>query len=376
MRPLRIPHFLRPPWPKGDRHRSDNRRPHGRLPISARDDGTVHERAAALARALLAMVRGMGRGGREVGGPWPGVILSRELGEGLEPGEIRPYAPPDDVRRVDWRVTARLGEVYFRESVAERELPVVLALLRSPGLLGGRGGVKGVRAAEITAFLAALATAERLRMGLLVVGAREQPGRFCLRRGTRQLLRVLETLLEETAAWGPPLGPEPDSPPLLDCFRRGVRERSRLFLVADMLVGREAPRGWAREVGMLARRHRLTVIRVGDSLEGRLPSGTRTIFWDPSQERVQVVGGLWGGGGSWEEKRRFEGGTLGLLRDDLLREAAKVAGELRRWGVEVWDLDVQRPLLDQLLPRLCGGPPAADPAGWSRGGRRRHRAGS
>ncbi len=346
--------FLRPPPPSGERPPHRPPRLRSRRADGGKDEAAAKE-AAALGALLLATVKSLGRGEGDSGGPWPGAAPSRELGEGLEPGGIRPYTAGDDARRIDWRVTARRGEVYLREFVAEREWPVVLALLWSPGLWGGRGGVKGIRACEIVAFLAALATAERCRMGLLLGDGSRLPGPLSLGRGNRQFLRVLETLLEETARWRPTPGLPHEPVRVLESFRRALRERSRVFLVGDMLMGREDPRGWAQEVGTLAGRHRLTVIRVGDPGEGWLPEGTRVLFWDPSQGRVGSAEGFSGGGGSQEAGGEAAGDAPDSLPHALRREAGRVREELRRRGVEVWDVDVQRPLVGQLLPRLSGG---------------------
>ncbi|MCY3731458.1 MAG: DUF58 domain-containing protein, partial [Rhodospirillaceae bacterium] len=103
-----------------------------------------------------------------------GGHLSRFKGRGVEFDESRPYEPGDDLRHMDWRVTARTGKPHTKVFREERDRPVILWLdLRRPMLFATRGAYKAVRAAQTAALVAWSAVANGDRLGGLVFSERE-----------------------------------------------------------------------------------------------------------------------------------------------------------------------------------------------------------
>ncbi|HET6612097.1 MAG TPA: DUF58 domain-containing protein [Kofleriaceae bacterium] len=109
------------------------------------------------------------RTGRQVADVMAGAYLSVFKGRGMEFEEVRPYVPGDDVRTIDWNVTARTGEPHIKRYVEERELTVLLVVDISPSLdFGSRGRSKREAAVELAALIALSATFSHDKVGLLL----------------------------------------------------------------------------------------------------------------------------------------------------------------------------------------------------------------
>ena len=190
-----------------------------------------------------------------------GAYLSAFHGAGQTPADVRPYEPGDDVRAIDWNVTARLGQPYLKRHVAERELSLLLIVDISGSMeFGSRGpGKRGV-AADLAAVLAFAALAHGDRVGLILVSDRIEhavPPRKGLRHGQR-LLRDL--LYFRAARRGTDLGAA------MDRARRGQRRRAIVVLISDFADDVDPT-----PLRRLGRRHDLVAIRVRDPLEAALP---------------------------------------------------------------------------------------------------------
>ena len=116
-------------------------------------------------------------------------------GQGMEFAEVREYQPGDDVRAIDWNVTARMGHPYVKRYIEERELTVLLAVdLSGSKQFGTRGRFKAELAAEIAAVLALSAVRNNDRVGLLVFTDRIE--HFVpARKGRRHVLRLIRDVL-------------------------------------------------------------------------------------------------------------------------------------------------------------------------------------
>ena len=183
-------------------------------------------------------------------------------GSGIEFAEAREYVPGDDVRRIDWNVTARMGTPWVKEFVEERDLSVISVVDRSPSMLAatperGRLGA----AAELVALLGFSAAYNNDRTGLLTfsdgVDAYVDP-----RRGTRHVLRqVRDVLLADIAP-----GRGTAMAPALDHLARVLRRRSVVFVISDFFTS-----GYAQSLQTLARRHDVIAVTLIDPLDLELP---------------------------------------------------------------------------------------------------------
>jgi uncharacterized protein (DUF58 family) len=183
-------------------------------------------------------------------------------GRGMEFDEVREYQPGDDVRTIDWNVTARTGRPFVKRFREERELTVLLLVdLSASGRLGSKGRSKNELAAEICALLALAAARNNDRVGLMVFT--EDVERFVPPgKGTCQVLKVIREVLGfEPARKGTDLGRA------LLFLGRLFRRRAIVFLISDFQAGG----AYRRPLRALARVHDLIAVRVVDPLEMELP---------------------------------------------------------------------------------------------------------
>ena len=205
-------------------------------------------------------------------------------GPGSEPAEARPYAPGDDVRRMDWAVAARTGDPYVRDAVAERELETTLLVDLTASMSFGtvRSEKRGV-AIALAAALGHLATGPGDRLGAVVLGdgVRRLPA-----RGGRQSLLALLHVLQETR---PVEGVGPSLADGLRAMTVPPRRRGLTVVVSDLLGG-SPPAGvdepsWAKPLRLLSRRHDVLVVEVVDPRELELPSMGVLRLVDPESGR-------------------------------------------------------------------------------------------
>jgi len=192
-------------------------------------------------------------------------------GRGMEFAEVREYEPGDDVRTIDWNVSARLGHPFVKKFTEERELTVMLVVDGSGSARFGTGPATKIElAAEVAALLAFSAIRNNDRVGLLLFTDRIE--RFVPpRRGREHALRVLRELLAfETAGRGT------DIERALEVLRRVVTKRAVLFLVSDF-----EDSGYEKTLRVLARKHDVVAISVSDPRESVLPDVGLVAAEDP-----------------------------------------------------------------------------------------------
>lgn len=180
-------------------------------------------------------------------------------GRGMEFDEVRPYTPGDDVRAIDWNVTARSGEPYVKRYVEERELTVMLLVDASAsGDFGSVNWFKREMAAELTAVLAFAATTNNDKVGLLIFT--DQIELYIPpRKGRKHVLRLIRDLLTFQ-----PQGRGTDIRLALEMVNHALKRRSILFLVSDFLADVE---DYGRLLGVTNRRHDLVAVDLNDPLE-------------------------------------------------------------------------------------------------------------
>ena len=185
-------------------------------------------------------------------------------GFGLDLADLREYQYGDDVRHIDWNVTARLQTPYVREYHEDRELTAWFLLDLSASVDFGSGEVrKRMVAADFVAVLARILTRHGNKVGALVYG--EDVDRLIpARRGRRHVLRLLHAMLERPA---PKRNQPTDLGALLGGAAQLMRRRSLVFVVSDFI---SVP-GWEQRLGQLAQRHEVVAVRLHDPLEANLP---------------------------------------------------------------------------------------------------------
>ena len=219
--------------------------------------------ALSLSADLLARIRAIEiRTRRLTASLLGGEYRSVFRGAGIEFAEAREYVDGDDVRMIDWNVTARMGTPWVKQFVEERDLSVMCIVDRSASARVGtpERGRFGA-AAELVALLAFAATQNGDRAGLLTFS--DAPDVYLKpERGTRHALRLVRDVL----AAEPAFGRRTRIADALDYLGRVVRRRSVVFVISDFL-----DTGYEEALRGLARRHEVVALALVDPVDGALP---------------------------------------------------------------------------------------------------------
>jgi uncharacterized protein (DUF58 family) len=194
-------------------------------------------------------------------------------GFGLDLADLREYQYHDDVRHIDWNVTARLQTPYVREYNEDREINAWFLLDLSPSIDFGSGEVRKRSVAnDFVAVLARLLTRHGNRVGAVFYGS--QVDRTIPARGGRvQVLRLIHDLLRQPRLARAPFT---DLTPLLEAGQRSIKGRSLVFVISDFIC---AP-GWERPLNLLTQRHEVMAVRLFDRREVELPDVGALIMED------------------------------------------------------------------------------------------------
>jgi uncharacterized protein (DUF58 family) len=246
-------------------------------------------------------------------------------GRGLVFADVRPYYPGDDVRAIDWNITARMSAPHVKQFIEERDRTVNLVIdMSASGYFGSRGTTKRELAAELAAVVAFSAIKNNDRVGLFIVTDRVE--RYVPpKKGRRHVLRVIGEILTFQ-----PQSRKTDLAKGLDFLAKIARRRSVVFLVSDFLS-----EGWERAMRIAAQRHELVPVVVGDPLEQALPPVGLVLLED--LETGEVV----------------EVDTRSRARHDFARRARLAADQrdatLRRVNVDVVEVATNQPYVDALV---------------------------
>jgi len=180
----------------------------------------------------------------------------------MEFNEVREYQPGDDVRTIDWNVTARMGHPYVKRFVEERELTVVLCVdASSSGNFGTTDKLKKEVAAELCALLAFSAIENKDKVGLIMFT--DQVEKFVPpKKGKKHVLRVIRELL-----YFEPENVKTDISKALEYLNKVIPRRAVVFLVSDFIAG-----GFERDLMLSSKRHDLVAINIIDPREMELPN--------------------------------------------------------------------------------------------------------
>ena len=195
-----------------------------------------------------------------------GEYRSGFRGKGMEFENIRQYFPGDDVRSIDWNVTARQNKAFVKQFTEERELNMFLLIDMSRSNSFGR---KKEFIAEISATLAVSASRNNDRVGAVFFTGEVE--RFIpSKTGRRHVLSIIENILEFE-----PRRTDTDIAAVLEYFNRVEKKRSICFLISDFLDD-----SYEKELKISANRHDLIRIRVTDRAEEKIPAGAIFTFED------------------------------------------------------------------------------------------------
>ena len=260
---------------------------------------------------LLAQVRRLTiRSRRAVEDVFAGAYRSAFRGKGLEFSEVREYVPGDDVRSIDWNVTARHGHPFVKRFDEERELTVVVALDLSASLrFGSRARTKREAGAEAGALVALAASRNRDRVGLLLFTDRIELYLPPSKSRARSLRIVRELVAFE------PRGTGTDLAGAFAFLGRVLRKRAVLFLISDWFA-----EGFEKPLNLLAPRHEIVTVEVEDPLEESLPDRGLIYARDLESGATRLVDlGHASGRAEW---RSLRARRLRALKDSLVRARA------------------------------------------------------
>ncbi|MFT4241515.1 MAG: DUF58 domain-containing protein [Acidovorax sp.] len=258
-------------------------------------------------------------------------------GSGLDLADLREYQPHDDVRHIDWNVTARLATPHVRVFTEDREMAAWFLLDLSPSTaFGPEGHSKRDILAGFVGVLARLLTRHGNRVGAMLYGGVNQEGNDQVvavntvlppRSSRTHVLHLLHALLQPQAA-----GKATELHRLLQAGLATLRRRSTVFVVSDFI----STPGWDKPLAQLAQRHDVVAVRLLDPLELELPDvGLITLRDAESGEQLQVDTH------DAAFRRRFA--ALAAEREAALRDS------LDRAGADTLELRTDDDLTDALL---------------------------
>jgi len=230
-------------------------------------------------------------------------------GRGMEFDEVREYAPGDEIRTIDWNVTARMGHPYVKRFVEERELTAMFLVdLSASGAFGSVEKTKNEVAAEVCALLAFSAIKNNDKVGLIVftdaVEMYVPP-----KKGTSHVLRLIRELLNFK-----PRQARTDIVDALDYLGRVTHKRCVVFLVSDF-----QGEGFEKPMRVLGRRHDLIAMSVTDPREKTMPAVGLIELEDAETGEFELIDT-----GSPAVRRQYE--ALGRARTKRLRDAFRSMG--------------------------------------------------
>lgn len=269
-----------------------------------------------------------------VNSSFSGLYASVFHGTGLDFEEVREYREGDDVRNMDWKVTARTNSPHLKMFREERERSVVLVVDQGPHMnFGTRGTFKTIQAARTAALLGWAASSLNDRVGGLLFGdATSGPKHFRPTKDRRALWRLLKALTR------PSTGGEPTQDPLLGALQRaekGTATGSLIFVIADL--NREVTT-LESTLGRLCQRHTLVMVPVDDQADRELPDIGQATFTDSEGNLVEID--------TTDAKGRK------IYREEWQRSRQALTGVTNRFGIPLIPVDTDQDVHGSLMRGL------------------------
>ena len=266
---------------------------------------------------------------RRLDGLLQGDYRSLFYGYGVDFADLREYQPEDDIRYIDWNVTARMNSPYVRQYVEDREITAWFLLDLSPSMdFGAVDSLKRSVLIDFVTTLARLLTRHGNRVGAMFYGNRVE--RTIPPRGGRlQVLRLVNDLLNQPAISQSAFT---NLAPLLEAGVNAIKKRSLIFIISDFI---SAP-GWDNPLNLLSRRHEVLAIRLWDPREVELPDMGLIVMEDAETgEQLSVDTG------DSKLRQRFQ--------EAAQRREAKVNAMFKRAGVDTLSLSTQDDLVRAIM---------------------------
>ncbi len=288
---------------------------------------STDDRAATSAEALLRRLEWTVI--RRLDGLLQGDYRTLMRGAGLDLADLREYQHHDDVRHIDWNVTARLQQPYVRQFTEDREVAAWFLVDLSASLdFGSDTRAKRGVAREFVGVLSRLLTRHGNRVGALLYGT-EVDTVIPARAGRLHVLHLLQRMAQRPAESAPGATQLRD---LLIAGQRIVKRRSTVFVVSDFI----SPPGWESALAELSRRHDVTAVRLYDPLEMEMPDlGLVTMRDAETGEQLLVD--------TQDEGFRARFAAAAQAREDAL------LGALAAAGVDTLELATDDALFDAIL---------------------------
>ncbi len=199
-----------------------------------------------------------------------GSYVSGFKGQGLAFSEVRKYQPGDDVRTIDWNVSARMDETFVKVFVEEREMTVMLVVdVSASGRFGTHGGPKSRVAAEVAALCAFSAIKNNDRVGLILSTDRIEKI-VPPKKGQKHVLRVVREILAAS-----PEGTATDLKIALETLYKVARRRSVAFVISDFFAS-----GYERALSLASARHDIVPVLIADPRDDEMPDVGLASFQD------------------------------------------------------------------------------------------------
>jgi uncharacterized protein (DUF58 family) len=263
---------------------------------------------------------------RAVNASFAGQYESVFKGRGMQFDEVREYTPGDDIRAIDWNVTARTGRPFIKRFVEERELTVLFAVdLSASGEFGTVNKMKNDLAAEFCAVLAFAAAKNNDKVGLLIFTDRIELF-IPPKKGSRHVLRLIRELL----AFKMPKR-KTDIPLALDYVARVMRRRATVFLVSDFIET-----GFKKSLSLLNKRHDVVAVPVRDRVEVAMPSVGLIEVQDAETGEIMLVD---------TSSRRFRS----QYGDSSSRRFDELKSMLRSSNVDFIPIATDKPYMNDLI---------------------------
>jgi len=247
-------------------------------------------------------------------------------GRGMEFAEVREYEPGDDIRSIDWNVTARTGRPYIKRFTEERELTVMLLVDASgSGNFGTGDQMKGEIAVELCALLAFAAIKNSDRVGLLIFTDRIE--KFIPpRKGRTHVLRVIRELL-----YNRPDGTGTDITQALEYMNRVINRRCIVFLASDFLSS-----GFDTALRIANKRHDVVAVTMTDPRELEIPP-VGLIELEDAETGEEILVDT--GDEAWRQAYQRHNKTLREARDQMFRVM----------GIDTIHVHTDRPYIDPVI---------------------------
>jgi len=266
---------------------------------------------------------------RRLDGLLQGDYRTLFYGAGADFADLREYEPRDDVRHIDWNVTARMNSPYVRQYVEDRDITAWFLLDLSPSMeFGPLERPKELVLVDFVATLARLLTRSGNRIGAILYNNRLERT-IPPRSGRNQVLRLMRELLRKGAA---PAGTTTDLNELLNAGLNTLKRRSLVFVISDFI----SEVGWERPLALLSRRHELIAIRLFDPRETRLPDAGMIVVEDAETGEQLTVDT-----GNPTFRRRFQ--EAARRREAVLKE------NVRRAGVDLFAISTEEDLVGAIV---------------------------